>query len=70
MQANSATVSSSRPITSANPTRRRDPRSARVKTEVPPFFVRWDDDGHEGLFFPGWTRPSSTFPTAVPRRPV
>jgi hypothetical protein len=19
----------------------------------PPFVVRWDDDGHEGLFFPG-----------------
>ena len=19
----------------------------------PPFLVRWDDDGHEGLFFPG-----------------
>lgn len=19
----------------------------------PPYFVRWDDDGHEGLFFPG-----------------
>ena len=20
---------------------------------APPFLVRWDDDGHEGLFFPG-----------------
>ena len=19
----------------------------------PPYFVRWDDDGHEGTFFPG-----------------
>ena len=19
----------------------------------PPYFVRWEDDGHEGLFFPG-----------------
>ena len=26
----------------------------------PPFFVRWADDGHEGLFFPGPTRRSST----------
>jgi hypothetical protein len=20
---------------------------------APPYLVRWDDDGHEGLFFPG-----------------
>jgi hypothetical protein len=20
---------------------------------APPYFVRWSDDGHEGLFFPG-----------------
>jgi len=28
----------------------------------PPFFVRWDDDGHEGLFFPGADATVEHFP--------
>jgi len=31
----------------------------------PPFVVRWDDDGHEGLFFPG----SDAVVEHVPHRP-
>jgi hypothetical protein len=28
----------------------------------PPYLVRCDDDGHEGLFFPARTQWSNTFP--------
>jgi Domain of unknown function (DUF1918) len=28
----------------------------------PPFLVRWDDDGHEGLFFPGSDATVEHFP--------
>jgi hypothetical protein len=33
----------------------RDAEILEVRGEdgAPPFLVRWDDDGHEGLFFPG-----------------
>ena len=30
---------------------------------APPWLIRWDDDGHEGLYFPGPTRSWSTSPT-------
>jgi len=28
----------------------------------PPYFVRWSDDGHEGLFFPGSDAEVEHFP--------
>jgi len=28
----------------------------------PPYFVRWSDDGHEGLFFPGTDAEVEHFP--------
>jgi hypothetical protein len=28
----------------------------------PPYFVRWEDDGHEGLFFPGTDAEVEHFP--------
>ncbi|MGK2958287.1 MAG: DUF1918 domain-containing protein [Acidimicrobiales bacterium] len=28
----------------------------------PPYFVRWDDDGHEGLLFPGSDAAIEHFP--------
>ncbi len=33
----------------------RDAEILEVRGEAggPPYLVRWDDDGHEGLFFPG-----------------
>ncbi len=31
----------------------------------PPYFVRWDDDGHEGLFFPGSDASVEHFPAGT-----
>jgi hypothetical protein len=36
----------------------------------PPFLVRWDDDGHEGLFFPGADAMVEHFPRRGARRPA
>jgi hypothetical protein len=30
---------------------------------APPYLVRWDDDGHEGLLFPGSDASIEHFPT-------
>ena len=34
----------------------------------PPYLVRWDEDGHEGLFFPGSDATVQHFPHHAPRR--
>ena len=34
----------------------------------PPYLVRWDDDGHEGLFFPGSDATVQHFPRHARRR--
>jgi Domain of unknown function (DUF1918) len=34
----------------------------------PPYRVRWSDDGHEGLFFPGSDAVVENFPKHPPRR--
>ena len=34
----------------------------------PPYLVRWDEDGHEGLFFPGSDATIQHFPRHAPRR--
>jgi hypothetical protein len=36
----------------------------------PPFLVRWDDDGHEGLFFPGADAIVEHLPQRGARRPA
>ena len=33
----------------------------------PPYLVRWDEDGHEGLFFPGSDATVQHFPRHVHR---
>ena len=41
----------------------------RGKDGEPPFLVRWEDDGHEGLVFPGPDATVEHFPAAEhPRR--
>ena len=35
---------------------------------MPPWVVRWSDDGHEGLFFPGPDAAVEHFPRRAPRR--
>lgn len=32
---------------------------------APPYFVRWSDDGHEGLFFPGADANVEHYPAAT-----
>ena len=34
----------------------------------PPYRVRWDEDGHEGIFFPGWDAAIEHFPVHPHRR--
>ena len=34
----------------------------------PPFLVRWEEDGHEGLFYPGSDAVVEHFPHHAPRR--
>jgi uncharacterized protein DUF1918 len=33
------------------------------KDGTPPYLVRWEDDGHEGLFFPGADAVVEHYPT-------
>ncbi len=35
---------------------------------APPYLVRWDDDGHEGLFFPGPDASIEHYPAHSPKR--
>ena len=34
---------------------------------APPYLVRWDEDGHEGLFFPGSDAEVEHFPRHQPK---
>ena len=36
---------------------------------APPYLVRWADDGHEGLFYPGSDASIEHFPTRRRHRP-
>jgi len=36
---------------------------------APPYLVRWSDDGHEGLFFPGSDATVEHHPPRAARRP-
>jgi hypothetical protein len=40
----------------------------RGEASGPPYLVRWDEDGHEGLFYPGSDASIEHFPRASRRR--
>ena len=53
MRAASETASWCGPTTSANPSRDCEVLKVHGEAGGPPYVVRWGDDGHEGLYFPG-----------------